>query len=56
MQGIMDNAGTIAVTLLLAGVITAIIFKLRKERKQGKSSCGGTCGCCPMAGSCHKQP
>ena len=54
-QEIMANAGTIAVSLLLTGIVTAIVFRLRKDRKQGKSSCGGTCGCCPMAGSCHKQ-
>lgn len=56
LQGIMENAGTIVVSLGLAGIVAAIVAKLRKDRKQGKSSCGGSCGCCPMAGSCHKQP
>lgn len=54
LQEIMDNAGTIAVTLVLTGIVIAIIAKLRKDRKQGKCSCGGNCGCCPMSGSCHK--
>ncbi len=55
MQAIVDNAGTIVVTLVLIGMIAAILIKLRKDKKQGKASCGCNCGCCPMAGSCHKQ-
>ncbi|MBO7663204.1 MAG: FeoB-associated Cys-rich membrane protein [Clostridia bacterium] len=54
IRGIRENAGTIAVSLVLAGLVAWIIMKLRKDKKQGKSSCGGSCGCCPMAGSCHK--
>ena len=56
IETISENAGTIAVSLLLIGLITLIIIRLRRDKKQGKSSCGGNCGCCPMAGSCHKQP
>ncbi len=55
LQGIMDNAGTIAVTLLLAGIVAAAIATLRRDKRKGKSACGGSCGCCPMAGSCHKK-
>ena len=55
IETISENAGTIAVSLLLIGLITLIIIRLRRDKKQGKSSCGGNCGCCPMAGSCHKQ-
>ena len=55
IQGIMENAGTIAVSLILIGLVAWIIMGLRKDKKQGKSSCGGNCGCCPMAGSCHKH-
>jgi len=54
IQGIMENAGTIAVSLILIGLVARIIMGLRKDKKQGKSTCGGNCGCCPMAGSCHK--
>ncbi|MBQ9343233.1 MAG: FeoB-associated Cys-rich membrane protein [Clostridia bacterium] len=55
LQGIVNNAGTIAVSLVLIGIVAWVIAKLRKDKKQGKSSCGGNCGCCPMAHSCHKQ-
>ena len=54
-QGIVDNAGTIIVCLVLAGTVTGIILRLRRNKKQGKSSCGCNCGCCPMSGSCHKE-
>ena len=53
-QGIIDNLGTILISLALAGLVVWIAVRLRKDRKQGKSSCGGNCGCCPMSGSCQK--
>lgn len=52
---IADNAGTILVSLLLIALITGVVLQLRKDKKQGKSSCGGNCGCCPMGGACHKK-
>ena len=55
IQTIINNAGTIIVPLLLIGMVTAILIKLRKDKKQGKSTCGCSCGSCPMAGTCHKQ-
>ena len=56
IQKIAENAGTIAVTLILIGIVAAALLSLRRDRKRGKSSCGGSCGCCPMSGSCHKHP
>ena len=55
LQGIIDHAGTILVSIILAGLVAGIIVRLRRDRKQGKSSCGCNCGNCPMAGSCHKH-
>jgi hypothetical protein len=54
-HGIIDNAGTILVSLALIGLVAWIVAGLRKNKKQGKSSCGCNCGSCPMSGSCHKQ-
>ena len=54
LQGIADNAGTIIISLALLGLVIGIIIRLRKDKKQGKSSCGGSSGHCPMAGACHK--
>ncbi|MBR6029880.1 MAG: FeoB-associated Cys-rich membrane protein [Clostridia bacterium] len=54
LNALMDNAGTIGVSLLLAALVTLIVLSLRRDRKRGKSSCGSGCASCPMAGACHK--
>lgn len=51
---IMENIGTILITIVLAILVVLIIRSLVKDRKQGKSSCGGNCGHCPMSGSCRE--
>ncbi len=54
MQWIVENGGTVIVTLVMIAIAAAIIVTMRKDKKKGKSSCGYNCGCCPMAGTCHK--
>ena len=46
------NLGNIVVSLILICIVTAIIVKMIKDKKQGKGSCG--CEHCPMHGKCHK--
>ena len=53
MAWIMDNMATILVTLVLIGIVAAIVGKMRKDKKQGKSSCGCGCSSCAMHGTCH---
>lgn len=48
------NLGTIVVTLILIGIVTAIIVKMVKDKKQGKGSCGCGCEHCAMHGKCCK--
>jgi len=48
-----ENLVTIAICLFLAAAVTAIIVKLARDRKKGKTSCGCNCAHCAMAGSCH---
>ena len=36
-HAIAENAGTIVVTLVLVGIVAAILVKMRKDKKQGKS-------------------
>ena len=55
LQGIADNAGTILVAVILAVIVAAAAAAVIRDKKRGKSSCGSSCGCCPMAGSCHKR-
>ena len=49
------NAGTIAVSIALVALSAGIVVQLRRDKKRGRSSCGGSCGCCPMSGKCHKD-
>ncbi len=50
---IAENAGTVIVAFLLICVVCAVIVKMVRDKKKGKSSCGCNCGHCAMSGSCH---
>lgn len=50
-----NNLATVLISLVLLLLIAGIIVVLVKDKKKGRSSCGGNCGHCPMSGSCHKQ-
>lgn len=54
MTWLMANIGTIVVAVILAIIVTAVIAKMVKNKKQGKSSCGCGCENCAMKGECHK--
>lgn len=45
--------GTALVGLILLAVLAVIIFNLIKNKKKGKSSCGGNCAHCKAA--CHSE-
>lgn len=49
------NIGSIVVVTILLAVIAGIITVMVKDKKKGKSCCGGNCSHCPMGGSCHKS-
>ena len=49
---ILENIATIIVSAVLLIIIAGVIFKMVSDRKKGKSSCGGACGCCPMSENC----
>ena len=50
------NLPTIIAAIALAIVLALIIFKMHRDKKQGKSTCGCNCANCPSAGLCHEQP
>lgn len=52
---ISKNIGTIIVCMVLAVIVAAIVCKVVKDKKSGKSSCGCNCAHCAMAASCHSQ-
>lgn len=51
----MGNIGSWIVAIILIGIIGWIIYRLVKDKRQGKSSCGSNCGCCPNASLCHSN-
>ena len=53
LNWIANNIATILISLGLLIIVFAIIVKLVKDKKKGKSSCGCNCAHCAMAGSCH---
>ena len=40
------NWGTILICVVLIAVVAAIVIKLRHDKKNGKSPCGGNCKQC----------
>lgn len=54
---LLSNAGTIAVFVIVAAIITLVIVSMRRNKKKGKSSCGCGSGCagCPMGGECSQN-
>ncbi len=55
LDWIASNYGTVLVLLLVVGAVVAVICGMVKDKKQGKSSCGCSCGSCPMSGKCHSE-
>ena len=54
-EWIANNLGTILAVLALIIIIAAIIIKMVKDKKQGKSGCGCGFESCAMHGQCHKK-
>lgn len=50
---IVSNAGTLLVSAALIGIVTGIIRKMIRDKKQGKSCCGGDCSHCGTGSSFH---
>ena len=50
---VMDNLGTIVISLILLALVAGIIWSEWRGKKQGRSSCGGNCSHCALGCSCH---
>ena len=48
-----ENIATIVICAILVVMVVAIVAGLIRDKKKGRSSCGGNCGHCPMGGQCH---
>lgn len=53
LHWLYENLGTLLIALVLAAVVTAIVWSLVRKKKQGESSCGCGCAHCAMNGTCH---
>lgn len=52
---LVNNWGTLLIGAVLAAAVVLAVFKLYRDRKKGKSSCGCGCSSCPSSGLCHKK-
>ncbi len=50
---IQQNAGSIAVGVMLLAVVAVIVIKMIRDKRAGKSSCG--CGCEHCSGCAKKK-
>ena len=56
MTWFLNNIGTIIVSAILLAAIALIVRSMRKDKVQGKSSCGGNCAHCgAQCHSCHPK-
>ena len=51
-EWISQNLGTIVVTILLIAAVAGVIYKMIKDKNQGRSCCGGSCSQCNACGHC----
>lgn len=49
-----NNWGTLLVAAVLALIVGLVIYKMILDRRAGKTSCGGNCAGCALAGRCHE--
>ena len=47
---------TILICIALAALFGLLLWSLIRDKKKGKSSCGGCCSSCAMGCHCHSAP
>ena len=55
LHWISANLSTILISIALSAIVVLIIRGLVRQKKQGKSSCGGNCAGCAACGACHNK-
>ncbi|MCR4648637.1 MAG: FeoB-associated Cys-rich membrane protein [Lachnospiraceae bacterium] len=55
MAWLAANIWTIVISIILLVIVALIIWRLIKNKKEGKSSCGCGCDNCAMSGNCHQK-
>lgn len=49
------NAATIVISAILILLVVAVIVKLMRDKRNGRTSCGCGCSNCAMQGTCHQN-
>ncbi|MBQ6430454.1 MAG: FeoB-associated Cys-rich membrane protein [Oscillospiraceae bacterium] len=49
------NLGTILVALALTGIVSLIVWSMKKDKKKGRHACGGNCAHCAACETCHRK-
>ena len=49
-----ENLGTILISIALIVLIVLIIRSMIRDKKMGKSTCGGSCVSCKMCAACRQ--
>ena len=49
------NLATILIAVILCVFVALAIFVLVRDKKAGKTGCGGACEGCAMRGMCHEE-
>ncbi|MBO4266756.1 MAG: FeoB-associated Cys-rich membrane protein [Lachnospiraceae bacterium] len=48
------NLGTIIISIIMIALVTVIIRTMIRDKKMGKSACGGSCASCKMCAACRR--
>ena len=54
-EWLSQNLATIVIVAVLAVIFGLLIYSLIRDKRSGKSSCGGGCAGCANACYCHPQ-
>jgi len=55
MELILSGLSTLIVGLMVAGIVFLAVRSIVKDKKNGKSLCGGNCGGGSCSGMCHPR-
>lgn len=56
MNWLAQNWGTLVIGAILLAVVALIVIRTVKDRRAGKTVCGGDCAHCGCACSCGTTP
>ena len=49
-----QNLGTMLISIVLIALIALIMRSMIRDKKMGKSTCGGNCASCKMCAACRQ--